>query len=93
MVPTFTMRSIGQGGAQLYPGSIATSTPQTFDVASPPTELNGFGIADRPEARPSRAAHRPISTRFDPASLLRGVHHWFALATPSDLAERARTLW
>ena len=44
MVPTFTMRSISQGGAQLYPGSIATTTPQTFTVASPPSELNGFGV-------------------------------------------------
>lgn len=44
MVPTFTMRSIGQGGAQLYPGSIATTTPQTFIVASPPPELDGFGV-------------------------------------------------
>jgi hypothetical protein len=34
MVPTFTMRSIGQLGARLYPGSIATATPQTFN--SPP---------------------------------------------------------
>lgn len=44
MVPTFTVRSIGQGGAQLYPGSIATITPQTFIVASPPPELDGFGV-------------------------------------------------
>ena len=38
------MRSIGQGGTQLYPGSIATTTPQAFTVASPPTELDGFGV-------------------------------------------------
>ena len=37
MVPTFTQRSIGQGGAQLYSGSIATATPQTFTMASPPS--------------------------------------------------------
>jgi len=43
-VPTFTMRSIGQGGTQLYSGSIATTTPQAFTVASPPTELDGFGV-------------------------------------------------
>jgi len=35
-VPTFTAPSIGQGGAQLYSGNIATPTPQTFNVASPP---------------------------------------------------------
>jgi hypothetical protein len=44
MVPTFTRSSIGQGGAQLYSGSIATATPQTFTLASPPLELNGFGV-------------------------------------------------
>jgi hypothetical protein len=43
-VPTFAKRSIGQGGVQLYSGSIATPTPQTFNVASPPSELHGFGV-------------------------------------------------
>lgn len=45
-VPTFTMRSVGQGGTQLYSGSIATTTPQTFVVASSPPELDGFGVVD-----------------------------------------------
>lgn len=44
VVPTFTRSSIGQGGAQLYSGSIATVTPQAFTVASSPLELNGFGV-------------------------------------------------
>jgi hypothetical protein len=44
VVPTFTRSSIGQAGAQLYSGSIATATPQTFTLASPPLELNGFGV-------------------------------------------------
>jgi hypothetical protein len=35
-VPVFTVSSVGQVGVQLYPGSLATPTPQTFDVASPP---------------------------------------------------------
>lgn len=70
MVPTFTRSSIGQGGAQLYSGSIATATPQAFTVASPPLELNGFGVEP---ARGSCAAHRPISTRLEPASRLRSV--------------------
>ena len=48
MVPTFTRSSIGQGGAQLYSGSIATATPQAFTVASPPLELNGFGVKLHP---------------------------------------------
>lgn len=37
MVPTFTRCSIDQAGTQLYPGSLAVSTPQTFDTASTPT--------------------------------------------------------
>ena len=60
-VPTFTMRSVGQGGAQLYSGSIATTTPQTFVMASSPTELDGFGVvvpdltaADHVHCRPAR---------------------------------------
>src|SRR4051794_9154494 len=90
MVPTFTRSSIGQGGAQLYSGSIATATPQTFTVASWPLELNGFGVEP---TQGSCAAHRPISTRLEPASRLRSVHHWFAYAAPSDLTRRARTVW
>jgi len=35
-VPTFTMRPIDEWGAQLFPDSIATATPQAFTVASPP---------------------------------------------------------
>jgi hypothetical protein len=51
MVPTFTRSSIGQGGAQLYSGSIATATPQAFTMASPPLELNGFGVDPPPGCR------------------------------------------
>ena len=40
MVPTFTSKPFVQGGAQLYPGSLATVTPQTFAVASCPTTTN-----------------------------------------------------
>src|SRR5689334_20772956 len=47
VVPTFTRSSIGQIGAQLYPGSIATPTPQTFSVASPPPAAHGFGVDPR----------------------------------------------
>ena len=91
MVPTFTRSSIGQGGAQLYSDSIATATPQAFTVASPPLELNGFGVDTHTGV--SCAANRPISTRLEPASRLRSVHHWFACAAPSDLAQRARPVW
>ncbi len=44
MVPTFTTSSIGQIGAQLYSGSIATPTPQAFNVASPPAVKPGYGV-------------------------------------------------
>ena len=54
MVPTFTTRSIGQGGTQLYPGSLATPTPQAFGVASPPLELDGFGVRPGHPAGPVR---------------------------------------
>src|SRR6266511_3804053 len=90
-VPTFAKQSIGQGGAQLYSGSIATPTPQTFDVASPPSELHGFGVD--PHQQWSCAAHRPLPARFEPASLLRSFKHWFTCVTPSDLAEQACTVW
>jgi hypothetical protein len=71
MVPTFTIRSIGQGGTQLYPGSIATPTPQAFSVASPPPELNGFGVRPRHPAR-TRALHTvPYPPGLRTASLLR----------------------
>lgn len=52
MVPTFTKQSIGQRGVQLYSGSIAMATPQTFTMASPPLELHGFGVDDRTQPRP-----------------------------------------
>lgn len=51
-VPTFTLGSIGQLGARLYPGSIAMTTPQTFTMASPPTELDGFGVEDHHRSEP-----------------------------------------
>ena len=41
----------------------------------------------------SCTADRPISARLEPASRLRSVQHWFAHAAPSDLAQRARTVW
>jgi hypothetical protein len=36
--------SISQVGAQLYPGSIAMPTPQSFSMASPPSLAHGFGV-------------------------------------------------
>jgi hypothetical protein len=106
MVPTFTTESIDEGGARLDPDSIATPTPQFFDVASPPDRQPGFGV-DPPIAaldtqrRGSRAAHRPISVRFEPALELRGFRQRFltyafssllAGPEPSDSADPSRTL-
>jgi hypothetical protein len=75
MVPTFTVCSLGQEGTQLYPGSIAMPTPQTFNMASPPSELNGFGVKHpRPPGRDgSCTAHRPISTRFEHGFAITGL--------------------
>src|SRR5690349_4938530 len=42
---------IDQLGPQLCPGSIATATPQTFTLASPPTRLAGFGVDHPPDGR------------------------------------------
>jgi hypothetical protein len=54
----FTVSSIGQVGVQLYPGSLATSTPQPFDVASPPTLVLGFGVDPaQPEVTHCSPAH------------------------------------
>jgi hypothetical protein len=45
-------------------------------------------LRSRPTPRSCRscAAHRPISTRLEPASLLRGVKYWFTSVAPSGLA-------
>ena len=91
-VPTFTSRSIGQAGTQLYPDSIATPTPQTFAVASPPFGKHGAGVDPLAKQGP-RTASRPISTRLEPVLPLRGVNHCFAHAVPSGLASRTHTIW
>jgi hypothetical protein len=38
---------VGGVGAQLFPGSLATPTPQTFSVASYPSRYLGVGVAMR----------------------------------------------
>ena len=88
-VPTFTTsRSTGSAPSS-SPCSIATSTPQTFLAASPPTALPRLR-SPRPRSRTACAAIRPTSTRFEPASRLRGFNHWFTSVTPFRLAERAQ---
>ena len=85
-VPTFTIEPLDGGGAQLSPCGIATSTPQTFLVASPADDMKTTrklpatisGHAPRPSPDPSGSswwAH------------LRGFKRWFLTYTfPSSLA-------
>src|SRR6266545_3732650 len=61
VVPTFVTKPLVQVGGQLYPGSFATPTPQTFSVASPPANTSGCpqllpGCCDSPAVR-SHTAH------------------------------------
>ena len=61
-------------GAQLFPCSLATVTPQAFTVAS------SLALTSNGRSRPPKracTAVRPRSTRFEPATRLRGFHHWF----------------
>ena len=57
MVPTFTTESIDEGGARLDPDSIATPTPQFFDVASPPDRQPGFGVGPHRTSNTGHALH------------------------------------
>jgi hypothetical protein len=57
MVPTFTTESIDEGGARLDPDSIATPTPQFFDVASPPDPQTGFGVGPHRTSDTGHALH------------------------------------
>ena len=85
-------RPIDGGGAQLFPCSLATSTPQTFLMASAPATK--FRRRSRPpHSGQTCTAPRPTSARLEPMPRLRGFSHWFALATPSRLACRTRAVW
>src|SRR3954449_12121522 len=68
-------------GAQLCPCGIATSTPQTFLVASLPATSPGPGVAH--PITPGRACTtlRPTSARLEPVHLLRGFTRWFLTYT------------
>ncbi len=50
---------IDQLGIQLCPGSLATATPQTFTVASPPARQAGFGV-ERPPRTLAHCTPAPI---------------------------------
>jgi hypothetical protein len=96
------LESFDEGGARLYLDSIALATPQTFTMASPPDRSADFGVDQhRANRSRSRAAHRPVSVRFEPALDLRGFRQRFLsyafsslLAGPgsSDSADPSRTL-
>jgi hypothetical protein len=96
MVPTFTSRPFDQVGAQLYPGSIATVTPQTFTVASCPTTTTGPRV-DHSSRRKKWAATRYKTGPYPPDlsrhTALRDFNHWFTRVAPSDLARRTRIVW
>jgi hypothetical protein len=85
--------SIDGIGAQLFPCSFATSTPQTFLAASPPTALRRLRSPRRQLSPTACAAVRPISARFEPVSALRGFNHWFTLVTPSVSLSERWTVW
>ena len=77
MVPTFTVDRSAGSATSFSPDSLATSTPQTFLVASRPTRL-----ADRRSRSPaSRACVRCLLGPHPPGwsreLALRGFHHWF----------------
>ena len=71
-------------------------------MASPPDTLTGFGVDHPPLRGDGHALHPgPVSVRFEPAELLRGIRQWFLahtfsslLAGPgsSDSADPSRTL-
>src|SRR5829696_2411174 len=83
---------IDEGDAQLYPGRLATSTPQPFLVASSPV------CSSRLRSRPPRV-HRGRARRTDPdppgSSRLDayGASCAGSSRTPSRLACRTRAVW
>ena len=88
------MRSIGQGGTQLYSGSIATTTPQAFIVASPPTELDGFGVETLDLTANDLTHCRPAHIRQVGAGLpFEGRTHAGSSRTPLHHTCRTHTIW
>ena len=87
-------RPVDGGGAQLFPCSLATGTPQAFPVASATGGIYaGVGVAHPAHGRACTAA-RPISTRLEPVSPLEGVPPLVhCIVTPFRLACRARAVW
>jgi len=63
--------SIDEGGARLNPDSIATPTPQTFGVASPPDQQTGFGVDPHRRADARSGADHALHTGPYPSGLSR----------------------
>ena len=69
VVPTFTTRSIGQGGAQLYSGNIPAVTPQTFTAVTrhpPEGHRSGGSPSAKQEPRAASGPDPPGSSRYYP---------------------------
>lgn len=67
------------------------STPQTFLMASAPTTK--YRRRSRPPTRADVHCFSAHIHQIRADASLKGFNHWFALATPSRLACRARTVW
>ena len=92
-VPVFDSESTDQLGTQLCPGSIATTTPQTFIVAFSPTRQAGYEVAAPAQPRNGRALHPgpyppDLSRRLAYGALTTG-----SCRIPSDLARRTQPVW
>ena len=93
MVPAFTKESINQVGNPALSRQHRHAYAAAFTVASPPAPSTGFGV-DLTSRHRSRTAHRPLSTRFEPAPTLTRlqplVHcrctFWSCLPDPDRLA-------
>src|SRR5262249_19855337 len=77
------------GGAQLFPGSLPMSTPQSFLKASQPTQSIGVGVALSGRALLT-GPHPPGSSRHWPCG---GSTTDFCVRTPFRLACRTRAVW
>ena len=82
---------VGRGGAQLCPCGIATTTPQTFIVASEASDLNPHRSSQHKPIMLVRTAYQPESTGLELAGDLRSFSTGSS-RTPSCLACRTRTI-
>src|SRR5918994_5791592 len=83
---------IDEGGVQLNPGSLATSTPQTFLVASSPAypfRLQSHPSQPRDGCALQTDPDPPGSSRLDAY----GASRTGSSRTPSRLARRTRPVW